>query len=161
MTKLSKLLVLSCATLAVFTFPAAAQSVLELSGEAQQTCALTNPASGTIALNPDLRSWATSQAAKITVTNTSAETYTLTATRSDAWKAGAPAGTPVTTFEHVPSIASGVNAGATFQGTGVTKSTLLTNAGEDTFNVSITASASSPFKAGLHATEVTVTCATP
>ncbi|MDB5593863.1 MAG: hypothetical protein JWM36_824 [Hyphomicrobiales bacterium] len=150
------------AVIAVITMAACnaavAQQALDFDGTAASSCALTNPVNGTIALQTDLRSWATGSPASIVVTNTSAGTYDLSITHGETWTS-APTGTPATTtFAHSQSI-TGANQNAVFSTTGPATSTNLAAAGEDNVQISLTASSPDPYRAGPHKATVTVTCA--
>jgi hypothetical protein len=148
------------ATIAFTSFSACASAdTLDFTGTASATCSLTNPAHGTIALQPDLRSWATAVPASIVATNTAAGVFTLTVTHDTVW-AESPGGTPATTFSHVASI-TGANAGSPFTTAGNATSAPLTAAGVDNVSVSLGATGTGPFVAGDHKAQVTVTCATP
>jgi hypothetical protein len=144
---------------AMFAQAAAAQSALQFNGTASSACALTNPSDGSIEVQPDLRSWATSVPAKITVSNT-APNYAVTVTHDTNWTT-APASTPVTTFAHVASITAGPNTSAQFTGAGASSSASLAVVGDNDLSITLTASAPTPFIAGAHQAKVTVTCALP
>ncbi len=147
-----------CFALAVMASPVFADTLL-LSGTAQQSCSLTNPVNGTLALDAGLKAWTTSSPATIVATNTSAGFFELTVRRGNEWSAS-PTGTPTTEFTVTPVIASGANANALFSNDpeDLARWAVLANAGVDNVQVRMTASASGPYKAGTHTVEVTVTC---
>lgn len=129
---------------------------LTFRGTAAPTCALNTPVDGTIILGASLSSWSTATPASITAVNTAPAT--LTVTKPTAW-ASSPASTPSTTFT-VSAATAGANVGA-LTGSGAATSGPLTALGTNTLTVSLGATASTPFHAGLHTAEVTVTCSVP
>lgn len=135
---------------------AALAETLTFRGTAAPTCALNTPIDGTIVLQGNLRAWATATPATIVAVNTTPAT--LTVTKPSDW-ASAPSGTPSTTFS-VAASTTGANVG-TLTGTGNASSGPLTALGSSILAVSLSAQATSPYRAGLHTAEVTVTCTVP
>lgn len=118
------------------------------------TCLLLAPLDGTIAPGGDLRSWATTLPATLTVINTGRAR--LFVNRPTEW-ANAPAGAPATTFTSAASL-TGVNVGALL-GLGDGLSALLGALGTSVVSVSLGATAAAPFPTGSYSAQATVTCA--
>lgn len=138
------------------TVDGASAATLTFRGAALASCALGAPVDGTLQLGADLSSWTTLTPASITATNTAPAT--LTVTKPTDW-ASAPSQTPATTFT-MSAATTGVNAG--ILGTGGPAATqALTGIGLTVLSVSLGATAASPYRAGLHTAEVTVTCSVP
>lgn len=150
----TRLIFLSLAMLA--SADAASAATLTFRGTALSSCALGVPVDGTLQLGADLSSWTTLTPASITATNTAPAT--LTVTKPTDW-ASAPSGTPTTTFT-MSAATTGVNAGI-LGTTGPAATQSLAAIGVTVLTVSIGATASAPYRAGLHTAEVTVTCAVP
>lgn len=146
---------LACIALAALAGQSQA-ATLNFTGTALASCALITPVDGTLTLGGDLMSWTTLTPAAITAVNTSSAT--LTTTQPSDWLTK-PASTPTTTFTHTAAM-TGTNIG-NLTGTGASKSATLANIGATVLTVSLGATASSPFRAGLHVAQVTVTCTTP
>lgn len=144
-----------CVALVGSPLPAIAATV-EFTGTAAATCALTQPVNGTLTLGADLQSWATATAGSITAVNTSAATLNVTAPTN--W-ASAPGGTPATTFA-VSGVMSGANSGA-LAGTSTARTGALTAIGTTVTAISLAATATAPYRTGVHTADVTVTCTTP
>ncbi len=151
-----KAVCLACALLVAAESPGAA-ATLNFTGVALSTCALTAPVEGTIALQGDLKSWATVTPASITAVNTAPATLTVTGPTS--W-ASAPAGSPANTTFAISGGMSGVNNGA-LAGDAARRTGSLANIGVTVVSVSLLASAESPFVAGPHVAQATVTCVVP
>ncbi|MFC7052749.1 hypothetical protein ACFQI3_08630 [Hansschlegelia quercus] len=140
----------------ISTISAAHAETLTFRGTALSACALIAPVDGTLALNSDLKSWATATPATISAINTAPAT--LSVTKPTDWVSG-PAGSPPTTFT-VSAQTTGVNLGVlSILGNGVTTS--LSGLGTSQLIVSLGATASTPYRAGNYAAEVTVTCTVP
>ena len=116
-------------------------------------CILLTPLDGRIATGGDLKSWATTTPATITVTNTGAAQLILTA--PSQWALSPPTA-PDTSFSVSGSL-SGVNVG-NLLGLGGAVSALLTGLGLSVLSVSLGATAATPFPSGPYAAQVTVTC---
>lgn len=147
---------LACVAFAVLTTHGQAQAAtLNFTGTALATCALITPVDGTLTLGGDLQSWTTLTPATITAVNTSSAT--LTTTQPTDWLTK-PASTPTTTFSHTANM-TGTNSGALTGG--ASKTATLTNIGATILTVNLGATATSPFRSGLHVAQVTVTCSVP
>lgn len=118
------------------------------------TCIMVTPFDGTLTIGGDLKSWATSAPATVTVVNTG--TARLFVSKPTQW-AQAPSNTPTTNFVHSASL-TGVNVGALL-GLGDGVSALLSALGASVLSVSVGANAAAPFPAGSYSAQVTVTCA--
>ena len=147
--------VLVCVALLATTGGASA-ATLDFVGTAVSTCALTLPINGTLTLGADLQSWATATQASITAVNTSAATLSLTAPTT--WSVS-PASTPATTFAITGNM-TGSNSGA-LTGTSTARSGSLSAIGATIVTVSLAATATAPYRSGLHTAQVTVTCSVP
>lgn len=143
----------SLLTLAALVAPGHAQRFPE-NPDLLGTCLLLAPVDGTIALGGDLRSWATTIPASVTVVNTARST--LMVSKPTQW-ASSPAGAPATSFSQSASL-TGVNVGALL-GFGDGLSAPLSALGTSVASVSLGAVAPTPFRSGTYSAQVTVTCA--
>lgn len=117
------------------------------------TCILLTPAEGRIATGGDLKSWATSTPATVSITNTGAAQ--LLVTKPTQW-ATSPPSTPATTFALTGSL-TGVNVGDLL-GLGGALSGVLSGLGLSVLSLSLGATAATPFPSGSYTAQVTVTC---